>query len=154
MMDPYIFTIITISGWSFFIITIISILSCVNKFVGIRKRSSLYEHYPKILTIFDRARETAYQKIFREQVIVQSASGFKVNQEEIIKMQSQYVKIVFTYCGDNIINDIKEIHGSLDALTSFLASELMVKIENDEVFIIDKFNKDDKSKSYMGVMNG
>jgi len=99
-----------------------------------KNRQFLISHYPQIIAIYDRARDSAYQKVYREKVLVQSASGFKIGQEELIELQKEYVNIIFVYCGESIKNDLIEVHGDLDSLVAFLASELIVKIENDEVY--------------------
>ena len=134
------------------IISIFSLISSINKYwLKQSRRNNLYKNYDVIIQIFNYAKHNAYQKIFREQILVHSNSGYKMNQAELIKLQSEYSSIVFTYCGSNIINDLLEIHGSLDTLVAQLATDLVIKIQNDETLMI---SPEIKSLLNVGNTNG
>jgi hypothetical protein len=118
-------------------ILIIAILFYVSKSViDQNARKMLYAEYDTIMSIFNNAKHNAYQKIFREQILVHANSGYKMNQVELIKLQSEYSSIVFIYCGSHIIEDLIMLYGSIDTLVAQLATDLVIKIQNDEVLMI------------------
>jgi len=121
----------------------------VNNILSVLNRKFLFERHDKIFAIFDRARETAYQKIFRENVLVYVSSGVKLDQDNVTKLQNEYITVVTTYCGNSIMDDLIDIYGNFDSLVAYLASDLLIRIENDEV-IMTKFSQD---KNIMGIDN-
>ena len=109
----------------------------LRQIVKIKQRELLYRFYANIMEIYNSSKELAYQKIFRENVLAYASSGYKIEPDMINKIQSEYVTIVLTYCGPSIKQDLITLHGSFDSIVALLASELMVKIENDEATIIN-----------------
>lgn len=126
-------------GGSFitFIILFFIVMNQVKRLIEIKKRDLLFKHYNHIIDIFDKARETAYQKIFRENILAYASSGYRIEPENINKLQNEYVSVILTYCGPQIKNDLISIHGNFDSVVAFLASDLIVRIENDESLIIN-----------------
>ena len=106
------------------------------KFIRLIKRQLLYMQYSNINNLVKKASESAYQKFFREIILKQTASGYKLNSEEIAALQRDYVNYIFTYLGPKIIDDLEYLHGSIDAFNAILVNDLMVRIENDETAIL------------------
>ena len=122
------------------VILLIVFFVCVGvakKIINIKQREMLFKNYSDIMDIFSSSRETAYQKIFRENVMAYATSGYKVDPDIVPKLQNEYVSIVLTYCGPSIKEDLINIHGDFDSIVAFLASDLMVRIENDESALIN-----------------
>lgn len=120
-----------------FLIVFFVCVSIAKRVIAIKQREMMFKNYDNIMDIFNSSRETAYQKIFRENVMAYATSGYKVDPDIIPKIQNEYVSIVLTYCGPSIKEDLVSIHGDFDSVVAFLASDLMVRIENDESALIN-----------------
>lgn len=98
-----------------------------------KSRMDSFEYYDSIMIVFDRAREMAYNKIFRDYAMTELSSGYKLGNKDSQILQKKYIEITFVYSGPDIIDNLILIHGNLDAITAFLASDLMKRLGDDEV---------------------
>jgi len=98
-------------------------------------RNDIFSRYGKIQEILDTAKEVSYQKIFRDHILVFSSSGFRINKDEITKLQPLYVKSVFTFCGSTIMDELNKIYGDLDSICALLVNDFIHRIEQDEITI-------------------
>lgn len=94
--------------------------------------NDVLNHYPILLEIMKRGKDTAYQKIYRDYILVQTASGMKVGKEDLKRIQKEYIKLVFQCCGKRVIQDLKLIYGDLDSLCTFLLNDFILRVEMDE----------------------
>jgi hypothetical protein len=99
-------------------------------------RKFLLSNYEVVNSVFRDAQDIAYLTIFRQRVFVQSASGFRINKDEITKHQSEYVKLVLQMCGPKITKDIIDIHGDLLSISLMLANNFTMRLQNDEKEIL------------------
>ena len=111
----------------------------------VRKRD-IFDRYSETIYIFEKAKEFAYQKMFRDHILVYSSSGYRIDKENLDTFQSIYVKYVYRTCGRHIMDDLKIIHGDLDSICLQLVSEFIQKIEQDESAIIGKVTEKEKEK--------
>ena len=109
-------------------------------------RKDLFKRFSEIMAIFESAKELAYNKLFRTDILTYSASGFRLNKDEIGKFQREYVKLVFQCCGPNISSDLEEIHGDLESLSISLVNDFISRVEQDESTITEAIKNQEESK--------
>ncbi len=114
-----------------------------NRWLDIKERDMLYLRHKNISKLLKAAMELAYQKVFREDILAQVSSGYKLSGEEIMALQKEYISCILTYIGDNVVVDLETIHGGLDSLYSVWANDLVIRIENDEVYMLSQANSQD-----------
>ena len=119
-----------------------------------RTRADAFKNYDNILIIFETAKNLAYQKIFRDDVLVQTSSGFSFNTDEIDKMQRNYIKITLTHCGPKIEEDLVLIHGNLESLCVQLCSDLVSRLGKDEAVFKISAQQGDINTLFGGITNG
>jgi len=109
-------------------------------------RKDVMERFPEILVILNKSKEVAYTKMFRDEILVQSSSGFRINKLEMDKYQKRYLKLVYLFCGSNIMDDLINIYGDLDSITAMLVNDFIQKIEDDEQNLMNVTPKKDNVK--------
>ena len=117
-------------------------------------RNSIFDRFTETLAIFERAKELAYQKTFRDHILVQSSSGFRINKEEMGNLHSVYIKLVFLFSGSSIINDLKILYGDIDSICSILANEFIQRVDQDESIITSKMSDIAKEDMEREIENG
>lgn len=132
ILEPYLPYIILSTIFTMFIISLWFFNSIFNKVVYRITRRDAFENYDVALTILEAAKESSYQKVFRDDVLVHSSSGYKINKGELNTIQAKYLRLVFQNCGPDIVNDIDLVHGDLDSISVILINEFISKIEEDE----------------------
>jgi len=124
------------------ICVILIILYMFYRHHKIVSRKLIFDRLPELLVLYDKAKEIAYYKVFRDDVLVHSASGFKINKDEIDSIQLLYIKLVFRISGPGVINDLKTIYGDVESICSALANEFVQRVEQDESVITDRIIED------------
>jgi len=116
------------------LISIVSfiLLRFLNKWISIKERSFLLDHYQEIISTFEQAKIIAYKKVWQEEIAVESVSGFNIKASKLKTTQNKYVRLVTQFCGPAIINDLELMHGSIDSLILFLISGFIAKLNEDE----------------------
>lgn len=102
----------------------------------INKRKIALDKLPEIFTIFEKAKELAYSKIFRDHLLTYTTSGYKINKNEIGTFQKLYVKHIFRIVGPNIKEDLLQIYGNDDSICLQLVNEFIQRVEQDETQIL------------------
>lgn len=103
-------------------------------------RNSIFDRFTETWAVYEGAKELAYKKIFRDHVLVQSSSGFRINKSEMDKLQSMYIKLVFLFSGSSIVSDLEILYGDMDSMCSILANEFIQRVEQDEATITNKLS--------------
>lgn len=101
------------------------------------KRKDLFLRFNEILAIYETSQELAYEKLFRNDILIHSTSGYRINKEEMDKFQREYVELVFKSCGPNIVDDLEKIYGDLDSLTLSLINDFIKKVGQDELVLTE-----------------
>lgn len=114
---------------------------------NIIRRRDAFDRFVEVMSIFEKAKDISYRKMFRDHVMVHSSSGYRINKEEIETFQHMYVKYVYRACGPQVIDDIKLIHGDLDSICLQLVNEFIYRIEQDEYNIISKISETEDEKN-------
>ena len=89
------------------------------------------------MSVFSGAKNVAYSKIFRDQILVYGTSGVSINKEEIARFQREYVKLVFRCCGPRITEDLINIFGNMESISILLINEFVDKVTQDELRFSD-----------------
>lgn len=106
----------------------------------IKYRNDIFKRFSETLVIFEKAKEQAYQKTFRDHVLVQSSSGFRINKEEMNNLHSIYIKLVFLFSGSKIISDLEILYGDMESICSILANEFLHRVDQDETIITNQIS--------------
>jgi len=117
-------------------------------------RHSIFTRFSETLAIFEKSKELAYQKTFRDHVLVQSASGFRINRDEMDKFQVIYIKLVFLFSGASIANDIEILYGDMDSICAVLANEFIQRVDQDESLIVRKLAEEEEEKQEKELSDG
>lgn len=99
-----------------------------------KRRLDLYNNYEKLGHIYNIVREYAYRKVFREEIFTYISSGYRLNSEEMSKVQKKYMDTVLDLLGPSIKEDLVLLHGDLYSVAYFLANDFFERIINDEVY--------------------
>ena len=110
-------------------------------------RKDLFKRYGELHNILERAKETAYTKLFRDQFAVFLSSGYKMGRKELYESQPRYLKVVFQICGPKIIKELKEMYGDVDSFSIILVNSFVEKLEKDEQIFIDIAEKTTEEKN-------
>lgn len=105
------------------------------------ERSDIFNRYGELLGILEASEKTAYNKIFRDHILVQNASGFRMNKADLINLQKDYVHLTHKVCGPLVMSELERLHGSMDSISAMLITNFFKRVEDDEVTL---FNKDDQ----------
>jgi len=128
-------------------IIIVTIFVMILYYVkNIIRRRDIFDRYVETLAVFEKAKDIAYQKMFRDHILVYSSSGFRIDKANVDKFQPLYVKYVRRTCGPQIMKDLEIIHGDLDSICLQLVNEFIQKMEQDESTIINKVTETEREK--------
>lgn len=127
----------------FALLVVVSARLTLNRYLAMKERDMLYSRYENIDLIFTEAKNLAYQKVFREYLFPYMSSGYRLSAEELDAIQQEYISCVIMYIGPNILSDLESIHGNTDAIYAGLANYLIIKTENEEVYILSKSYQDE-----------
>jgi hypothetical protein len=101
-------------------------------------RKLLLSNYAILYKIFEDCKATAYYVVFRRRILVQSSSGFRINKDETLKYQSEYIKLTLQMCGPKVVNDLLGIYGDLESLSISLSNDFIFRVEQDEEKVLSK----------------
>ena len=108
----------------------------INNYVvmifSIKDRNYLYNHFNELIAILEIAKETAYNRVYRESVVVNAASDFMIRQAELEKIQEEFIKDVLLLCGPSVVDDLVRLYGDEDALCMSLAYYVQTRLIQDE----------------------
>ena len=121
--------------------TVLSIVSLIiiNRLIGSLKtliitkaRKEVFDRYLIINSIFEEAKNIAYQKILREELLTWFASKVKTDNTTLDKYEKMYIEYVFSYCGEGIIRDLISIHGDSVSLVLLISNDFVLRVIYDE----------------------
>ena len=109
----------------------------VNKILdsNSRRRKFILEKYVEILSVLERAKNIAFEKIWREELIVYVADEHKITNESLEGPTKMYIKTLFDICGPAIIEDLVSLHGDIESVTLQLANEFISMVSDQEVTV-------------------
>lgn len=135
-----------------FLVSIFIVFFYIRKIVKYLKfiidKIVLYRNYEYVDSIVEQCKKRAYIKVFNEDIMINTINGFRVNKNDIDNVSRKYIDLVFLYAGNNIIDDLVNLHGNKTSVIASMTSELVSKIIDDEVEMFSKRNSD------LSVSNG
>lgn len=108
---------------------------------NIVRRRDIFDRFSGLLYVFEKSKDTAYKKMFREHILVYSSSGYRIDKAKIDEIQSLYVKYVYRISGPKIMEELELIYGNLDSICLHLVNDFIHRIEQDEYSIISKVSE-------------
>jgi hypothetical protein len=106
--------------------------------INVKERDMLYNRYAILNDIYSTAKDQAYQKVFREFILAHITSGYRLSDDEISIVQKEFVSCVLIYIGSNILKDLEILYGNKDSIIINMVNDLNIRIENDEIYGIEK----------------
>lgn len=100
-----------------------------------KRRQSAFDNYDNLITILNTSKHLAYDKIFREELLVWLHSKIKTDETNVDKYEREYIETVLMYCGEAVVEDLVCIYGDENALLLNLATEFTIKLIKDETNI-------------------
>jgi len=100
-------------------------------------RKFILDKYPEIMTVLEVSKNTAYNKLFRDEIMVHGSSGLKLDKENVDKLSKTYLTLVFASAGPEMMKNLIEIHGNVEAVSIVLINDLIERIEEDENKLIN-----------------
>ena len=98
-----------------------------------RKRFIIYEHQEQLLTILTEAKDTSYSKIYLENCITEIINRTKLNEDQIRDLSKEYVRLIYTFLGETVLNDLHQLYGGEEEFISILTVDFTMKIISDEL---------------------
>lgn len=99
------------------------------------RRKLIFEKYVEILTIIERAKSIAFEKIWREELIVYVADEHKLTNQALEEPTKMYLRMLFDICGPSIIEDLVLLHGNIESISLQLANEFISMVSDHEVTV-------------------
>jgi len=106
-------------------------------------RSSIFLRFDKLMDILNQSKDIAYKKIYQEELIVHTSSGYKLSNEEIQIQGASYVKLVLTLCGPSVEKDLVSLFGNIDSICLFLIHGFITKINDNEAELLRIITNDE-----------
>jgi hypothetical protein len=123
--------LIYVSIFSFFSI-FFALVKQISKYIEYLNRKLLYSGYSVWYDEFDKCKNLAYQKIYREQILSYNLSNVTIVDKDISKLEKEYINMVYTFCGPRLFKDVVSFYGDIKNVFLVLSSEFVVKIFQDE----------------------
>lgn len=120
-----------------FILSLTTLIGYSTSFIQTLKRKAILDKYPELLAILSVAKDVSYNKVFRDSILVQCASGVKLNSKEVDEISKKYLRLVFRCAGVEVVDNLKKIHGDLESVSVILINEFVQKIGDDENRVIE-----------------
>lgn len=129
---------LNIIAFSFIVILVASIKYILVPQLKYRNTLLSYNTADALLKIFEDSKNSAYVKIYNENLIVEVLNRTKLNETQIADLSKEYVKLVFLFSGDQIISDLCMLYGSKETLIAKLTSDFVTQIICDETELYSK----------------
>ena len=125
-------------------------IAYLDFYLKFKSRESLFSRFTDVMLIFEESKEMAYTYIFQQEIYTHIASDYRLNKDELKMIQEKFVKKVIAICGENIIKDLEEIRGGLEAIITELSHYFVNRVNKEETQLLnldeDNQNSQDKSK--------
>lgn len=147
-MNNYIWVVV-------FLFSYISLYRLINYYLSeykkIYEKRNLYDKLPEIFSLLEKSKQMAFEKIWKEEIIVLVESGMSLNHKDINKPLKTYLNIILESIGESVEKDLINIIGSKESLIYSLSLEFVSKvIENEVTFkskvMLDTLSPDEFSK--------
>ncbi len=100
-------------------------------------RFILFKRYAELRTILELNMDTTYNKLYQQECYVHTINRTPMNKDELEAVQLRFIKDTLHLCGDNIVEDLENCHGSLDCLITFLSIYFVTRFNKEETDILN-----------------
>lgn len=94
----------------------------------------ILEKIPEIIYLLDTSKKIAFDKIYREDILVFSASKEILSNKDLIAPLQKFVKLTLSLCGSEVTNDLINIYGDMESITSILGNDFINMVSERESF--------------------
>jgi hypothetical protein len=98
-----------------------------------KENKKFIEKFVDIHAILTFHMEAAYETIHKDNILVFSLDGVKPNEKDIDKLNHEFVKLVMTLSGPNMLGLFEELYGDEDTLFFVMMDYFNRKFEDDEI---------------------
>jgi hypothetical protein len=117
-------------------------------------KSLLYDKFDIITAIFEKSKEEAYKKIYTDEVLVSNASGYRLDKDALQKCQSEYMRLTFLLCGEEILDDLVTLHGDLENVCANVSIEFINRVLDDQAVLSTREDVDEIDELEQYAMEG
>lgn len=100
----------------------------------VTNRYLLMDKIPEIIYILDSSKKIAFEKIYREDIMVYTASKEIISKKDLEKPLQNFVKLTLTLCGPSIVDDLILLYGDSKSVASLLGNEFINMVSERESF--------------------
>jgi len=99
-----------------------------------KQRLLLYKNAENMLKFLDRVSNTAYLKVFKEDVLVNHGSGYRVTTQHDVMEEAteKYISLIIELVGPRLLEDLISLYGNLDAMIAHLSTDFIYRIQLDD----------------------
>lgn len=90
------------------------------------------------MSIVEEAKQIAYEKLYQDDIVVYSASGYRTNLQDIQRLQKRYIELIVSFVGPRIVEDLKNLYGNEEAVYGLLITYFNNRVARDEAVFLNK----------------
>lgn len=102
------------------------------------ERKLIFENYVVLMSIVEEAKQIAYEKLYQDDIVVYSASGYRTNLQDIQRLQKRYIELIVSFVGPRIVEDLKNLYGNEEAVYGLLITYFNNRVARDEAVFLNK----------------
>lgn len=104
----------------------------VYNYTIVKRRQFMIIHFAEYLVSLEYFQEKAYEIIHKDRILIYSAEGIRLNDDEVQTISIDYANLVFKLMGDTVKNEIISLYG-LESLSLNMMSYFNNRYEEDEI---------------------
>lgn len=98
-----------------------------------KENKRFVEKFVDVHAIMTFHMEAAYETIHKDNILVFSLDGVKPNEKDIDHLSHEFIKLVMTLSGPNMLGLFAELYGDEDTLFFVMMDYFNRKFEDDEI---------------------
>jgi len=102
------------------------------KYVSNIRKQYMIKNFSDYIVALEYHQEKAYDMIHKDRILIYSAEGVKLNDDEFNVISKDYAKLVFQFMGETISDELISLYG-VDALTMNMLEYFNTRYEEDEI---------------------
>ena len=118
-----------------FFITLGFINKLNNMYLQVKIRRNSLDKLPEILAILEKAKMLAFEKVWREDLLVYTESNTSINAKDLNNPMKKYLKLVLDMIGKNIKNDLIILYGEEENIILNLSLEFVSNVAEKDILL-------------------
>jgi len=115
------------------LVCLILIYYQVATFLSRKDRRDLIINNKSYYDIIDKILDTAYESIYKDQIVPYSTSGMTPNDDQLETTKRNCVKLFIQLCGPSIHEDLINFYGSETSIVETILLKMQEKMDSDEI---------------------